>query len=138
MADMEQALDRLLGDPEAMAQIMDLAGRLNPSHHQNSESGETEGGQDLYLDDRSLEDPPASTENAKAPAGQRLEDLAPLLALLRQGGGTDPRSDALLQALRPYLSESRRKKLDRAIRLSALARTARTAIGLWKEGELSV
>lgn len=138
MADMEQALDRLLGDPEAMAQIMDLAGRLNPSHPQNSVSGETEGGQDLSLDDRSLEDPPASTENAEAPAGQRLEDLAPLLALLRQGGGTDPRSDALLQALRPYLSESRRKKLDRAIRLSALARTARTAIGLWKEGELSV
>ena len=127
MADLEQALDRLLADPEAMAQIMDLAGKLGGP---GNGSGEAPEG----LARPAPEDLP--------PAGEVIppepDQLAPLLALLRSGGGTDPRSEALLNALRPYLSETRRQKLDRAMRLTALVRTGKAALGIWKEGKLSV
>lgn len=125
MADLEQALDRILADPEAMAQIMDLANRLG-------------GGEPVS---ETASDGPASSEDLSPPEAAVLPEadrLAPLLALLRSGGGSDPRSEALLNALRPYLSEARRRKLDRAVRLSGLARTARSALDLWKEGKLSV
>lgn len=129
MADLEQALDRLLGDPKAMEQIMDLAGKLN---------GEaTAGTGDDGADGPSFRDAPAP-EGSPAGALPDLGQLAPLLSLLREGGGGDPRSDALLKALRPFLSPQRQRKLDRAMRLSALARTASEAMRLWKEGELSV
>lgn len=38
------------------------------------------------------------------------------------------REQALLQAMRPYLSEKRREKLDRALQLARLARVARLAM----------
>lgn len=124
MADLENALDQLLGDPEAMAQIMSLAERLKEPPGSGGAAP-----------------PPAEADTSDAPApgpaAPDLGQLAPLLAQLQKGGG-DARSDALLQALRPFLSEERRRKLDKAVRLSALARTARTALGMWKEGELSV
>ena len=123
MADLEQALDRLLADPEAMAQIMDLAGKLGGS-------GSGPGAVPDDPEDAPPEDPVLS--GAALPP--ELDQLAPLLSPLRGGGGADPRSEALLSALRPYLSESRRRKLDRAMRLSALARAARAALGNRKEG----
>ena len=120
MADLEQALDRILSDPEAMSQIMDLAGKLQGGEPASEPSGDTSG-----------ESPQEVLPD--------LEGIAPLLSLLRSGGGS-PDSDAedLLRALGPYLSESRKRKLDRALRLASLARTARSALGLWKEGKLSV
>ena len=120
MADLEQALDRILADPEAMAQIMDLAGKLQGGESAPEPSEDTEDA------------PPQETVS-------ELAEMAPLLSLLRSGGeGKDSDAEALIQALGPYLSESRRQKLDRALRLVSLARTARSALGLWKEGKLSV
>lgn len=127
MADLEQALDRLLADPEAMAQIMDLAGKLNGP---GDAAAQDPGGQV-----RPLPEDPAP---ASAAASPDLTRLGPLMALLQSGGGTDPRTEALIQALRPFLSADRRRKLDRAVRLSALVRCAKEAARMWKEGELSV
>ena len=39
------------------------------------------------------------------------------------------REQALLKAMQPYLSDKRRGKLDRALRLARLARIARLAMG---------
>ena len=120
MADLEQALDRILADPEAMAQIMDLAGKLQGGESAPDASEDT-------------------SEDSPQMALPELEGMSPLLALLRSGGeGKDSDAEALIQALGPYLSERRRQKLDRALRLVSLARTARSALGLRKEGKLSV
>ena len=124
MADMAQALDRILGDPEAMAQIAALAGKLN-------------GAEQEETPEPIEADPEAEAEGSR-PNGPDLRQLVPLLSQLRQSGGGDPQSEALIRALRPYLSDSRRRKLDKAVRLAALARTAKTALDLWKEGKLSV
>ena len=120
MPDLEQALDRILSDPAAMSQIMDLAGKL--------QGGETPP------------EPPEDVSESPPPIPlPELEGVAPLLSLLRSGGsGPDADADALLRALGPYLSESRKRKLERALRLVSLAKTARSALELWKEGKLSV
>ena len=120
MADLEQALDRILSDPEAMSQIMDLAGKLQSGAPAPEPSEDTS------------ESPPRT-------APPELEGLAPLFSLLRSGGSEpDSAAEALVRALGPYLSESRKRRLDRALRLASLARTARSALDLWKEGKLSV
>jgi len=46
-----------------------------------------------------------------------------------QGGGEKPQERALLEAMKPYLSEKRRSKMDRAMKLAKLARIARLAMG---------
>ena len=104
MADLEQALDRILSDPEAMSQIMDLAGKLQSGEPAPEPSEDTS------------ESPPRT-------APPELEGLAPLFSLLRSGG-SEPDSAA--------------EALVRALRLASLARTARSALDLWKEGKLSV
>ena len=120
MPDLEQALDRILSDPAAMSQIMDLVGKLQG------------GGPTPEPSEDTSDSPPQM-------ALPELDGIAPLLSLLRSGGsGTDSDAEALVRALGSYLSESRKRKLDRALRLASLARAARSALELWKEGKLSV
>lgn len=62
------------------------------------------------------------------PAGNGLDPamLSRLSSALSGGGGG--KSAAVLEALKPYLSEKRRGKVDRAIRLARLAGIARLAM----------
>lgn len=122
MADFEEALNSILADPNAMGQIMDLAGKLGLGGETAQET-----------------DPP--------PAGQALPPLFPpeqlgqmgrLLELFQSGRQADPQADALIAALRPFLRPERQAKLDRAVQLAGLSRVARQAWQLWKEGELHV
>lgn len=52
--------------------------------------------------------------------------LGKLGSLIPQTGGGD--KQALLNAMKPYLSEKRRQKLERAVKLAALAKVARLAL----------
>ena len=58
------------------------------------------------------------------------------LEILRQAHSTDDRNAALLNALRPFLREERRPRLDRALQLARMTRMIRVAIGVLggKEG----
>lgn len=121
MADFEEALNSLLADPDAMGQIMSLAGKLG----MGSES------------------PPSSEatpqpESAAPPpfAPEQLGQMGRLLELFQASRQSNQEADALIAALRPFLREERQKKLDQAIQLAGLSRAARQAYRLWKEGEL--
>ena len=58
------------------------------------------------------------------------------MRLWREYQGEDPRAAALLQALRPFLREQRRSRLDRAVQLARLSHVIRVALReLGKEGE---
>lgn len=126
MAEFEEKLSSILGNQEAMGQIMALARSL---------SGEADGGE-----------APSKTEG-EAPrpqnSGQGTEeqpDLSRLLdsvdpgmvemglRLFREYQGEDDRRTALLRALRPYLREERRSRLDRAVRLAKMTRLIRAAL----------
>lgn len=57
--------------------------------------------------------------------------LMKLSTLMNKSGVHDDKR-ALLEAMKPYLSEKRRKKLDNAIKLAKLAGIAEVAIGEFK------
>lgn len=124
MAELEDKLNAILGNPEAMGQIMSLAQSL---------TGGAGGG---------AEPPPPPP----SPAGGG--DLAALLGqadprMLRVGmevlqayqSGED-KSIALLSALRPFLQPEHQDRIDRALRWTRMARVLRAALNaLGKEGE---
>ena len=124
MADLETALNDLLADPNAMGQLLSLAGQL---------------GLDSVLSppEQPQETPPEEDVPPSAPPPippEQFGQLGQFLSLFRQG--SDPQADALLAALRPYLRPERQEKLDRARELAGLSRAARQAYRLWKEGDL--
>ena len=104
MGELEDQLNSILSDPKQMEQIAGLA--------------------------RSLMGGGAGPESPGTPApGDPGIDpglLKKLTRAMKDGGG---REQALLKAMQPYLSEKRRGKLDRALRLAKLARIARLAMG---------
>lgn len=99
----EEQLGSILADPQQMGKIADLARSLM-------------GG--------------GETPAAAAPSP--MPDLGKLAALLDRPaeGGRDVR--ALLEAMKPWLTEKRRAKLDRAAKLARMAKLAGMAMG---EGE---
>ncbi len=134
MAGFEEQLNSILGNQEAMSQIMALARSL---------SGE------------SPKDPTPPPEalpeggGTYAPAEPQPPDLSALLGqvdpkmiqtgmeILRQVQSTEDRGAVLLDALRPYLREDRRPKLDRALQIARMVKLVRAAMGAFggEEGD---
>ena len=102
MDDLEGQIREVLGDPAQMAQIMSLAQSLMGS-----------GGEG-----KQPETPPEKTESGLL---GKIGDL-----MKQQGGQND--QQALLRALRPYLSEKRQHKVDRALQITRLAHLAKLAL----------
>ena len=71
-----------------------------------------------------------SGEAAPSPAPARDPGLLQKLA-----GGEAGRETALLEAMRPWLSEKRQHKMDRAMQLAKMARIARIALGQMGGGD---
>ena len=51
------------------------------------------------------------------------------MRLVQEYQGSDDRNAALLAALRPFLKEDRRAKLDRALEIARVTRLIRVALG---------
>ena len=102
----EEQLNSILNDPAQMGRIADMARTLMG------------GGAAPAAEEAA---PPESA----LPAG-----LAEMLRSLNGGEKSD--KQALLEAMKPWLSEKRRVKMDRALRLARMARLAELAMG---EGE---
>lgn len=102
MDDMSQKLMSMMNDPEIMSKIQGLSGLLSQGNHEEPPR------------------PPKEETPAKADASPfpmemmgTVMKLMPLMNSFRE----DDETTRLLKALRPFLSEERRKKLDEAIRL---------------------
>lgn len=131
MASLEDNLNQLLSDPNAMEQIFSLAGKLGMS---SEPSGEPEA-EEQPLSER---EPEAAELSQPLFGAEGLGGLGKLLEIFQGSQQTAQEADALLDALRPFLRQERQEKLDRARRLASLSRAARQAYRLWKEGELHV
>ena len=123
MAELEEKLNAILGNQEAMSQIMALAqsfaGSLsNPPVDQSEVQSQ----------------PPEKMEEGRPADGTNFfEGVDPALLqlgirLFREYKGNDDRNTALLAALRPFLREERRNRLDRALELARMTRLIRTAL----------
>ncbi len=118
MSELEDRLNSILGDPEQMARISSLAQSLMGG-----------GGEESAA-------PPEEFSGLAEALGSKGGEnalLGKLGSLLGQSGDADKR--ALLEAMKPYLSEKRRGKLDRAMKLTRMARLARLAMGELGNGE---
>lgn len=124
MAEWEEKLNTILGDPEAMGQILSLAQSLGLSSQPAGTDGASSG------EDR--QDDAPTLPDGVDPA--LLRKSAALLSAL--GQEENDRRTALLCALRPFLKPERQSSLDRAIQLQRLTRMARAAFRLFRdEGE---
>lgn len=151
MSELEEKLENILGNPQAMAQIMSLAQSLNlgGSGQAAQEQGQSQPqpqppAQDTQAE--SGETPPAPALPSPASPGGGGAGLGGLLGAL--GGldsgtlsaaagligqfadGGDDRRTALLAALRPYVREERYAKLDKAIQIAKLSRLIRSGLEL--------
>lgn len=109
MGELEDRLSSILNDPEQMRRISSLAQTLMGGGETSAPAEKTEGQREggLFGALGSLPTPP-------------------------RGGGDKA---ALLEALKPWLSEKRQRKLTRAMRLAQMARLARLAMGDAGNGE---
>ena len=129
MAVFDEKLNAILGNQEAMAQIMSLARSLSgdgpgedPQRTEDEEEREMEGEEAYH-----------TAAPAQPDLSSMLGQIDPALLrtgmeVIRQVQSTEDRNAALLQALRPFLREERRGRLDRAIQIARMTRMIRAAI----------
>jgi len=121
MAEFDEKLNSLLSNPDAMAQIMQLAQSLG-------------GGQETPQPPKTDAPPIPETPRPKAPVSYEENKLDPFASLLGDpsllltlmpliralNGDRDSNARALLYALRPYLKSERQEKVERALQLARL------------------
>lgn len=100
MSDFEDKLNKLLNDPKEMERFAGFAKSLMGG-------GEPE------------------QENVPVPDAGMLKKISGLMS----GGSRSSKDEKLLEAMKPYLSERRRSKMDRAMKIARLAGLAELAAG---------
>ncbi|MGE4277022.1 MAG: hypothetical protein AB7E30_07590 [Lawsonibacter sp.] len=139
MAEFDEKLNSILGNHEAMEQIMSLARSLSGGGGQPNEKGPSAPGGSASPPEK----PPCSGDDSEpqSAASASIPDLSALLGqidpsmlqmgmrLFQEYQGNDGRNAALLSALRPFLKEDRRAKLDRALEIARVTRLIRVALG---------
>ncbi len=156
MADLQEQLQAILGDPQAMSQITAIAQALTGSSPMGSPPPPKEPPQAQDVEFVPVEPSPvqeAQEAPAQAPAGQ--PDLSSLLGTLGGSGlpdidpkliqialrvfseysAQDDQKAALLSSLKPFLKEERLEKMEKAEKIARLSRVVRVAIQVLKEGD---
>lgn len=115
MAEFEDTLNHILGDENAMGQIMALAQSLSGEQKQEQP-----------------QQPQNSPSASQPDFGAMLGGIDPNLIktgmeLLQGTQGQNQRTASLAEALKPFLREDRRGKLDRAVQIAGVIRLARAA-----------
>ena len=137
MSGFEDKLNAILGNQEAMGQIMALAQSLGKQEEQQDSLQPEQEGEEGYV--------PVWTQEESQPPAQPLPDLGSMLSgidpkmmqmgmrLLQEYNRSDDRNAALLAALRPFVKEERFTKVDRAIQIARLSRVIRVLFDAMKD-----
>lgn len=144
MSELEDKLNSILGDPQAMSQIMSLARSLGGGVRGTSASFSAAQPQSAPEPSPSQQPQGKPSDSSPPPVGPDPEiGLDPrLLALagriMAEYRADDNEKAALLQALRPFVAERRYAKLDKAVQIARLSRVIRVALDVLKGGGGSV
>lgn len=117
MAEFEEKLNSILGDQNAMSQIMALAQSL-------SGAGSPPAAETPHPEPAAA--PPADMSLGLNQLDPRLLQLGGRILKEYQRG--EDKNTALLLALKPFLRQERYAKVDQAIQLARLARVVRVAL----------
>lgn len=112
MGELEDKINAVLGDPEQLGRLTQMAQDL---------MGSSDGLGDKL---KGLFGGSSSPESC----GEDREMLAGMTRLM-QGLSKKNEHTALLEAMKPYLTEKRRSKMDKAMRIAQMARVAELAFG---------
>ena len=126
MSQLDEKLNQLLGDPAAMAQVMQLAQQL--SGRLGVGGG---GGSPPPSPPPEPAAPPPGTNPLGAFDPQLLTRMLPLMQSLTQTSGP---TQQLLTALRPFLREEKQEKLQRAAQLAKLIHLGKQFLTEWGGG----
>lgn len=117
MNDWEEKLNTLLSDPDAMAQVVNMAQTLSAQMGGSAPQGGDSG-----------TPPPSDAGNPFSQLGgidpELLQRLIPVLKQMNRPESSE--TSAFLYALRPFLRPSRRDKVDRAVQLARIIHLAKT------------
>ena len=137
MAEFDDKLNSLLSNPEAMAQIMQMAQSLSGGQEQQVPQAPPQ--------QPSPPPPPPPVQQAASPGGNPLAALSgltggmdtamltKLLPLIQElGSQNDSNARQLLYALRPYLKPDRQEKIERALQLARLFHLGKKFLSGWE------
>lgn len=127
MSELEEKLNTLLSDPDGMAQVLELAQKLS-SQHDEPPTAPSPPQQDAPGELSSLLGLLGSGTE-----GDLLRRLLPVLQ--RSASPESGQAAALLYALRPFLREERRGKVERAVQLSRMLCLGKTLLAAKEEDE---
>ena len=125
MSEFEDKLQSILGNPDAMNQIMSIAQSLSGS---SPDEGESTSPQDINEKSNNAEALFSSFGNLDP----RLLQIG--MRLLSEYNSTDDRKTALLHALQPFVKEERYAKVDQAVQIAKLAHVIRVALDTFRKG----
>ena len=131
MSEFEDRINSVLNDPEQMDKIANLAKSLMGGDGQKTAPGGIMG---------KLGELAKSLAGGES-TGRDGPEIDPAMLgkigrLMNAGNAQSSNERALLEAMKPYLTEKRRQKMDRALQLARLARIARIAMGEMGEGDV--
>lgn len=131
MAQLEEQLNQILGNPQAMEQIMSLAQSLSgKQEEQASEQPSAESEAEPAYQTPAESDTP-SPRSALDGLDPRLLRMG--MGLLSEYSAQDDKKTALLAALKPFLKPERQEKMDQAVRIARLTRVIRTALRMFRD-----
>lgn len=130
MDNIQEKIAQIMSDPQAMSQVQSLGKMLGLGNQNNPvENHPSTGNSDAYIDNNrnTLSDASVSMNNG-IPT-EMMSKMMKLMPLFQQMNQEDDVT-RLLQALRPFLSEDKCRKLDSAKRMLQMMKI----IPLLKEG----
>lgn len=127
MSEFEDRINSILNDPDQMDKITNLAKTLMGGEGSQTQSGPGNGGKEDGLG--GLAGLARSFLGDGDEGGLDPASLGKISRLIRESSGQDDEKRALLEAMKPYLSEKRRTKMDKALKIARLARIAKIAMG---------
>ena len=141
MAEFDDKLNSLLSNPEAMAQIMQMAQSLSGRQAQQPVQQVPQAPPQQPFPPP----PPPPVQQAASPGGNPLAALSgltggmdtamltKLLPLIQElGSQNDSNARQLLYALRPYLKPDRQEKIERALQLARLFHLGKKFLSGWE------
>lgn len=135
MSEFEDKLNAILGNRDAMGQIMALAQSLGGQGEKASQTQPDD--EEGYVPVWQQEQPQAAAEDPvdlSAVLGNIDPQMMQMgMRLLQEYNRADDRNAALLRALRPFVKEERYAKVDRAVQIARLSRVIRVLFDAMKE-----
>ena len=123
MSELDDKLNSILSNPAMMQQIMSLAQALNQSEAQQQQPPPQQPPVQPPQAQQPPVQPPQVQQTNYAPSSDHAlnPNLISKIASLMQRGSIDKNQEALLRALRPYLSKPKLEKLERAMHAAKMA-----------------